>query len=459
MAELPHRFVLQLITASISTIPIPQFRYATNAARAPIMSNDKAMQVQFLTWLQQSFIVLLWGLVFYLAGLSSLKFDDPTSSIAIIWFPAGIAFAAFLNARWRDYPALIVIFTLVTALMDEHWGTPLSFALSLLYAFLSIPSTVAIAWTVRRFARMHDDLHIILVWIVATLAISALDSLIIGSSYAVALGLTPLSLFWHGFIADVTGIFFTAPIVIGILNLHQQVTVNSIVSKYIGFVLWLVMCAIANIVFGHDLPWVTNHAITLYFGLVCLPIAAVMLLSMFWGSLGGSVALLTLGAIVIYYTDQHKGPFFLNGLVYTESLLLALSYLSAASLLVVFVRVVRRLTNNRHKGGHGAFYRLSPTSGAIQWGNTLSKLPGNMQPGGLSRVDDVLQHVHPRDKDKLRAHWLSTTRDQYAALIFRIQTPNGQWVTLVDRGTARMVADGEDIIVGNWQVSRFHLAF
>lgn len=408
--------------------------------------------------LKQLFILLLWGLVFYLAGLSSLKFDDPTSSIAIIWFPAGVAFAAFLNARWCDYPALIAIFTLATALLDEQWDTPITFALSLLYAFLSIPSTVAIAWTVRRFARMHDDLHIILVWIVATFAISALDSLIVGSGYAVAQGLTPLSLFWHGFIADVTGIFFTAPIVMGLLIQHQRFAANSVVSKYIGFVLWLVMCAIAGIVFGHDFPWVAKHATALYFGLACLPIAAMMLISIFWGSLGGSVALLTLGAIVIYYTDQHKGPFFLKSLVYTESLLLALSYLSATALLVVFIRVVRSLTNNRLTGGHGAFYRLSPTSGVINWENTLSTLPGNMQPGGLSCVDDVLQHVHPRDKDKLRTHWLSTTRDQHAALIFRIQTPDGQWVTLVDRGSMHMVAGGEDIIVGNWQASRFHLA-
>jgi integral membrane sensor domain MASE1 len=416
------------------------------------------MKALFPTWLQQSFILLLWGLVFYLAGLPSLKFDDPTSSIAIIWFPAGVAVAAFMSARWRDYPALIIIFTLATALLDEQWDTPLTFALSLLYAFLSIPSTVAIAWTVRRFARMHDDLHIILVWIVATLAISALDSLIVGSGYAVAQGLTPLGLFWHGFIADVTGIFFAAPIVMGFLNQQERFAANSVMSKCIGFVLWLALCAIAGIIFGHELPWVAKHATALYFGLACLPIAAVMLLSLFWGSLGGSVALLTLGAIVIYYTDQHKGPFFLKSLAYTESLLLALSYLSAAALLVVFIRVVRRLTRNRDANGNGVFYRLAPASGEILWENTLSALPGNMQPGELHRVDDVLQRVHPRDRDKLRTHWLSASHDQHAALIFRIQVSDGQWVTLVDRSSMHMVADGEDIIVGNWQASRFHLA-
>lgn len=421
------------------------------------------MKAHFPTWLQQSFIFLLWGGVFYLTGLPSLKFDDPDSVIAIIWFPSGVAVAAFLSTRWRDYPALIIIFTLATVLLDEQRDTPLTFGLSLWYAFLSIPSTVAIAWAVRRFARLNDDLHIIQVWIVATLAISSLDSLVVSSGYAVAHYPPSLSLFWHGFIADVTGIFFAAPIVMGVINKHERSAANNLASKCIGLVLWLLLCVIAGIVFGYDLPWMEKHATALYFGLACLPIAAVMLLSIWGGNLGGSVALLTLGAIVIYYTEQHKGPFFLKNLAYTESLLLALSYLSATSLLVVFIRVIRHSTNNLDPEtgrvvGNGVFYRLVPASGTIFWENTLSTLPGNIKPGALSSVEDVLLRVHPRDKDRLRAHWFSATKGKHAAIIFRIQASDGQWVTLVDRGSMHMVADGKDIIVGNWQVSRFHLA-
>lgn len=385
-------------------------------------------------------------------------FGDTTSHIAIIWFPAGVSVAAFLRARWRYYPALIIVFTLATALLFEQWDVPHPFALSLLYAFLSTPSPVIIAWVVRRFAWMHDALHFVIVWIVATLAISALDSLIVGGGYALVLGLAPLSLFWHGFIADITGIFFATPIVMGFLNQHERFEAISLRSKCVGFALWLMMCAIAGIVFGHDYPWVAKHATALYFGLACLPIVAVMLLSVVWGSPGGSLALLTLGAIVIYYTDQHKGPFFLKSLAYTESLLLALSYLSATALLVVFIRVVKRLTNNRNSVPQAAFYRTAPGSGVIHWENTLSQLPGNLQFAELSRIEDVLQHVHPSDKDKLRAHWLSLTKKQHSSLTFRIQAPEGQWMTLVDRGSMHRVANGEYIIVGNWQASRFLLA-
>ena len=79
------------------------------------------MKTYFPSWLQQTAILLLWGLVYYLSGLISLKFDDPNSAIAIVWFPSGVAVAALLSARWRDYPALILIFAVTSILQDEAW--------------------------------------------------------------------------------------------------------------------------------------------------------------------------------------------------------------------------------------------------------------------------------------------------------------------------------------------------
>lgn len=437
--------------------------YLNSLVHTLIRRSSAAMKAYFPTWLQQSSILLVWGLIFYLAGLTSLRFDDTDSSIAIIWFPAGVAVAAFLSARWRDYPSLIVIFTLANVLLDEDWISPLTFAISMLYSFLSIPSTVIIAWIVRRFARLNDDLHIILVWIVATLVISALDSVVIVGGFALVHNQPFLELFSQGFIADITGIFFATPIVMGFINKNEPCSASNNVSKSIGFVLWLLLCATASVVFGHELSWVATHATALYFGLACLPIAIVMIICVFWGNLGGSVALLTLGAIVIYFTDQHQGPFFLKSLTYTESLFLALSYLSATTLLVVFIRVLRRSTRNHDPEtgrivGNGVFYRLNTSSGSFIWENDLSILLGSMKHGALDNVEKVLQRVHLRDKEKLRSHWIACSQDKRGSIIFRIQTFNDRWITLVDTGSVHTVLDGEDIIVGNWQVSRYHLA-
>lgn len=81
-----------------------------------------------------------------------------------------------------------------------------------------------------------------------------------------------------------------------------------------------------------------------------------------------------------------------------------------------------------------------------------------MTDGALDNLEEVLQRVHPRDKQKLRSHWLACSQDKHSSMIFRIQTFNDQWITLVDKGSVHMVLDGEDIIVGNWQASRYHLA-
>lgn len=137
--------------------------------------------------------------------------------------------------------------------------------------------------------------------------------------------------------------------------------------------------------------------------------------------------------------------------------------MSATTLLVVFIRVLRRSTRNHDPEtgrivGNGVFYRLNTSSGSFIWENDLSILLGNMTDGALDNLEEVLQRVHPRDKQKLRSHWLACSQDKHSSMIFRIQTFNDQWITLVDKGSVHMVLDGEDIIVGNWQASRYHLA-
>jgi len=116
--------------------------------------------------------------------------------------------------------------------------------------------------------------------------------------------------------------------------------------QFFGIVLLLLLCAITGFIFGSQATELLHHTAALYFALACLPIVLTMMLSVACGNRGGSVALLTLGIIVIYYTDQHKGPFFLQGLQFTESLVLALSYLSATALLVIFTRVLCCTVNN-----------------------------------------------------------------------------------------------------------------
>ncbi|WON77972.1 MASE1 domain-containing protein [Serratia sp. UGAL515B_01] len=411
--------------------------------------------------LRQIFILLLWGLAFYVAGLVSLKFDDPDSPIAIVWFPAGVAVAAFLYARWREYPLLFLLFTFVNVLFDK--GSQDNLLLLLIYSFVSMPASVAIAWVVRRFARLNDDLHVVLLWIGATLVISGLDALIVGGGYALLNGQPALSLFWRSFIADVTGIIFATAVVMGFMSRRGTVVTKNILTRLTGVILWFLLCAVTWIIFAHHWPWLQEHAAALYFALACLPIVLVIAITVLSGNRGASVSLLALGIIVIHFTDLRKGPFFIDGLDLAESLLLAQSYLSATALLVAFIRVVEHATNsfNPDTGrivGNGVLYSLDTRSGTLSWSNEISTLFGHLEPRMLDSVDAVLQRVHPLDRDKLYNHWFSSYGlVKRPSLVFRIQTANGEWLTLVDSGGIQMVSGEKRVIVGNWQSSQYRL--
>lgn len=405
---------------------------------------------------RQAFTLLFWGVLYYLAGLISLRFDDPTSPIAIIWFPSGVAVAAFLFARWRSYIALFVVFTLADLLMKDGWHhTPL---VSLADALLSMPASVAIAWAVRRFARLNDDLHTILIWISATLIFSGLDALIIGGGFALVHNQPLFSWFWQSFIADIAGIFFATTIIMGFINRRLVSARGTLQSGFLGAALWLLLCISSWFIFSYPLIWLQQNATAIYFALACLPIILAIMLSVAWGNRGGSFALLTLGIVVIYYTNHQRGPFFLKGLHLGESLLLALSYLSATALLIVFIRVIQHSTNSFNPdtgrvAGKGVMYRLNTQSGALQWEDELSSL---FEAGRLDSIDQVLQRVHPHDRDKLRNHWQIHNHSlSRPPLVFRLRASEGEWLTLVDSSCILQDEKEESIIVGNWQASHY----
>jgi len=210
------------------------------------------MKTNIPSWLQQTAILLLWGLVYYLSGLMSLKFDDTNSAIAIVWFPPGVAVAAFLSARWRHYPALILIFVLASVLQDRAWQNLPTFLISVGYSLLEMPANVLIAWIVRRFARPNDDLHVIILWICSTFVISMLDALIVAGGYAFLSGQPIMTTIWNGFVADVTGIFFATTVVMGFVNKRGHQAFLPWTKQLGGLALLLSICALTVFIFGYS---------------------------------------------------------------------------------------------------------------------------------------------------------------------------------------------------------------
>ncbi|MDN0087435.1 MASE1 domain-containing protein [Yersinia nurmii] len=412
-----------------------------------------------LSWRHAS-ALMGWALIYYFAGVVSQQFDSPDFQISLVWFPSGVAVAAFLAVRWGLWPLLFFIFSIVSVLLEQHWREDVLSAL--FYSVLSLPASVIIAWIVRRFARPNDDLHAILLWISATLIISALDALITGGGIALAAGLPLFSLFWVSLIADVTGILFVTIIIMGFLNIRVRSARLTLRAKLSGAVVWLLLCASTWLIFSGKLQDFAASGAALYFALSCLPIAIAIVLSIVAGNRGGSLALLTLGAIVIFYTYQHKGPFFLQGLHRGEPLLLTQCYLTATALLMVFLRGLSHSIHsfNPETGrieGDGVMYQLNPESGEILWDSDIGTLLGERESTAFQHIDDVLPRIHPQDREKLKQHWRAAEgREPQGALVLRIRTANGEWLSIVDGGCVLLTSAEGNRVMGNWQISQYN---
>jgi len=297
-----------------------------------------------------------------------------------------------------------------------------------------------------------------LLWIGATLALSLLDALIISSVFGYVNRTHLLGLFWYLLIANVSGIFFATTVIMGLINQRESQSQLGYTRLLIGGLLWGAVCLVAWSIFSGNVPWQLNQYTRIYFLLSCLPIIFTMILSVIIGNRGGSCSLFALAVIVIYYTNHRSGPFFVNGLHYQESLILAWCYLSAAAFLVLFIRVMRNSFNRFDPetgriAGNGAIYRLQPATGWVFWDNKLSSLLGARVPSSLNSVASILQHVHPDDRYKLYQYWFSPTEKTSEHLVFRLKDARGEWRTLIDTGLVTMSSGTETVIVGNWQIS------
>nr|WP_241899334.1 MASE1 domain-containing protein [Erwinia sp. OLTSP20] len=401
-------------------------------------------------------------IVYYFSGLLSIRFDDPQMHISIVWFPAGVATAAFLHARWRLWPALTLIFILLNLLMDMP--TLDNLPIKTLYAILALPSSLAIAWIVRRFARPGDDLNIITLWFGATVFISFLDALLFALGFSLS-GKNDFSdLFWTGFVSDITGIFLATTVIMGFINSQLRTTImTSWKNMTLGALIWLALVAITLWVFSGNakafsIDNMITHDESLIFAFSGIPIILAAFLTLFWGNQGGSIALLSLSAIVIYYTEKSIGPFFLKGLHSGEPLLLVQSYLTATALLLVFLRVIthnigRFSPENGLQIRQFAIYELNLSNGKLRWDNLPANL-ASLHPQILNDKRRLLAQLHPDDQHTLADHWQASPRQQKLSTIsFRLQDAMGHWLWVTDSGAVLLEHNGALIILGNWSVS------
>jgi len=397
--------------------------------------------------------IAAWAVLYMACALLSWLLDDPEGGVVFAWFPAGVAVAAFFTVARQHWPALFAAL-LAAGLASDIWlDHPL--VQSVWVGAVSVASTMTIAWLSQRYARVRDDLHAVLGWILITFVVSALAALL-----AVG-GLNVLGAqdFWQtayiGWMGEVSGVLFGVAILMGFLGFRRVEARPGLLGYAVAGIAWLLLAACAWYVFDTrnpvraDAPWLM--------ALACLPYALATLVTLAGGDRMGSLAILTLSIIVIYFSDEGEGPFFLRGFLPGEPLLLAQAYLIAAAMLQVFVRIVTRglaRPGARARADENAderFYRLDLASGEIVW-DTAGQDADVLAPGTL---EAMLERVHPEDRQALDARLrggveASTSRP----FSFRIAVEQGPWITVEDSNRGAMRGAEGTYIIGSWKILR-----
>lgn len=395
--------------------------------------------------------IAAWAVLYMACALLSWFLDDPEGGVVFAWFPAGVAVAAFFTASRHHRPVLFAALFAAGLAADAWLGHPL--VQSAWVGAVSVASTMTVAWLSQRYARVRDDLHAVLGWIFITFAVGALAALL-----AVA-GLNVLGAqdFWQtayiAWMGEVSGILFGVAILMGFLGFRRVEARPGPLGYAVAVIAWLLLAACAWYVFDTsrpvraDAPWLM--------ALACLPYALATIVTLAGGDRMGSLAILTLSIIVIYFSDEGQGPFFLRGFLPGEPLLLAQAYLIGAAMLQVFVRIVTRgLARPGARAEENAderFYRLDLASGEIVW-DTAGKNDAAFAPGTLAAM---LERVHPEDRQaldaRLRGGAEASTGQPFS---FRIAMAEGPWITVVDSNRGAMRGASGTYIIGSWKIPR-----
>lgn len=337
--------------------------------------------------------LLLWCAFYYLLGYISLFLDDPVNQVSFVWFPAGLAVSGFLLTSRHHWPCLFLGLFIVKTVLDVTLRH--SFETSLMHTVISLSNDIGIAWCVRYFTRPHDSLYSLVVWLFATLVISAVAAAL-GGGWGVLLHEADfVQTLWIWWSANVVGTILLTTIVMGLFWRQESDRPHKWLT---GGGLWLLLCLSTIYVFHQPIGGPRGEAFL--FSLACIPVVVMILIPVVSGNQMGAMAFLSFCIIVIYYSWQRNGPLFIPGLRPGEPLLLAQCYLSGTALLLNFVYLLK----HHQRSSPVLSYYLDPKSGLLIWDqSSTSTLTQYL--ATINHTDQLFSLMSLGDQQKMRERW------------------------------------------------------
>lgn len=189
--------------------------------------------------------------------------------------------------------------------------------------------------------------------------------------------------------------------------------------------------------------------------LLCIPVFMSVIISLLWGNKGGSVTLLVLAVITIYYTKTGQGPFYLNGLFNHESLWLIQGYLTVTALLLTFLRITTKSIylpekKKENKEVKHLIYQLNLSTKKIEWANSSDSFC-KVNITEITDMKKILELIIPADREKLCNHWSSEKSNFHLPEIrFKLLDKDNNLLSIEDRGSIVFGDNNPVMIVGNW---------
>lgn len=393
----------------------------------------------------------VWSALYFVLGYFSLLIDDPSSRVAFVWFPAGVAVSAFLSSQREHWLLLYVVLFITRTVLDtvvRH-----SAVTSLVISVITLTCDLLVAWSVVRFAGQGDDLRKAVIWLIAVCVFSAAAALAGTSWLALRNGISivdSISIWWA---ANVVGNIMVTTALTGLLRKGGPSLKQRWCSALVGTLLTAIS---AMLIFA--LPPFREDQVGIIYTLACLPVLITVIIPIVSGNVAGSIAYTILCVIAIYFSWQKIGPFFINGLRHGEPLLVAQCYLAGTALLIIFIRiqtdsVMKGQAASQHAVSEMA-YCLNPTTGVIDW--------DPMTPPGMEKIttavssrETLFSLVSPLVRADIASRWQSaltakSINDEYR---FPLKLPGGQGMKVTERNLICIPGPHGPVLVGYWSLS------
>ncbi|WP_153101423.1 MASE1 domain-containing protein [Paraburkholderia hayleyella] len=409
---------------------------------------------------------LLWATLYFVSGYISHQLNGPVELTGYIWLPAGVTVGAYMLRPMRDWLALGCAFLVAQLVLAgiEHSN----YLNAVLFTINEVGAAALAVWLACRTRFSLEGLYFLRSVILAGLLAGVFAALGGAAWYAILDGAPLLGVGFVWAASDFVGVLLVVPVLASWSRFRAHRSGDQgWFDLVLGVVSFLLLAAGTTLIFDGDSS--DKFGMGVGFALTYIPLFLTVVITVLLGGRSGSLAVLILALIVILETAQGEGPFPLLAGHHGHSLLEAQLYLAIASLLVLTVSTLKTTRERVHErvavlqnnmecalasAGQIA-YVLDAVSGSIDWSGDVQRVFGvGVDATQLTSVSQVLERLHPDDREMLRTHWRAEMAGENRNVVtLRIMLPDGGTRVVRDRGAPLLDWNvNVAVVAGVWQL-------